>query len=80
MINLFADNLQQLNNSESSDLDLISQMSEDDPRLVKIIKNWFIESPPDATAPYAFDQKEPNLNGQVGQANIIDGILNQVSG
>ena len=60
------------------DLDLISQLTQDDPRLIQILKNWFLESPPDRSVPYNFEQKNPNLYGQIGQPNIIDRILNQV--
>jgi hypothetical protein len=57
---------------------LISQLRQDDPRLIQILKTWFLESPPDRSVPYNFEQKNPNLNGQIGQPTKIDNILNQV--
>ena len=62
----------------SSNLDFISQLSEDDPKLIQIIQNWFLESPPPPSVPYVFEKKSPNLNGQTGQPQIIDNLLNQV--
>ncbi len=60
------------------DLDFISQLSEDDPKLIKIIQHWFLESPSPPSVPYVFENKNPNLNGQIGQPQVIDNILNHV--
>ena len=46
----------------------------DDPRLIQHIQNWFIEYP-DPGAPYFFSNDEPDLEGQVKQATIVDELL-----
>ncbi len=76
---LFSGSPQVLVDESNNDLDFISELSEDDPKLIKIIKNWFLESPPPPNVPYVFEQKSPNLNGQTGQPQVIDNLLNQVT-
>ena len=49
-------------------------LSWDDPRLIQHIQNWFIEYP-DPGAPYFFSTDEPDLEGQVKQATIVDELL-----
>ena len=54
--------------------DLITSLEASDPRLIKFIQNWFIEYP-DPGAPYFFSNDEPDLEGQVKQATIVDELL-----
>ena len=62
----------------NTDLDFIQGLAQDDPLLIQIIRNWFLEEPPGNKVGYNFQNKNPNLNGQVGQPPIIDNILKSV--
>jgi len=56
---------------------LISGLQEDDPRLIKIIQNWFLEPPPDPETPYKFAVPQPETNGQIGVPPIVDKLLGE---
>ena len=60
--------------ADDSNEDLIMSLNWDDPRLIQHIQNWFIEYP-DPGAPYFFSTDEPDLEGQVKQATIVDELL-----
>ena len=59
----------------NGDEDFISGLEQDDPRLIKIIQNWFLEPLPDPVTPYKFNVPNPETKGQIGVPPIIDQLL-----
>ena len=59
------------------DGDLIKGLKEDDPRLIGIIKNWFLEPVPHPDVPYKFESTDPEVKGQIGVPPVVDGLLKQ---
>ena len=62
---------------EVDGLDLISSLEQDDPRLIRIIQNWFLERVPDPGVPYKFSVDPPVIEGQIGVPGIVDTLLNK---
>ena len=62
---------------EVDGLDLISSLEQDDPRLIRIIQNWFLEPIPDPGVPYKFSVDPPVIEGQIGVPGIVDTLLNK---
>jgi hypothetical protein len=44
---------------------------EDDPRVVNLIKNWYLDDPTPKDVPYDFESKTPYANGQHGQQKLV---------
>ena len=59
------------------DGDLIQGLKEDDPRLIRIIQNWFLEPAPHPDVPYKFVSPNPEVKGQIGVPPVVDGLLKQ---
>ena len=55
--------------------DIISELQQDDPRLIKLIQNWFLEPKPKSTVPYKFQVQNPETKGQIGIPPIVDKLL-----
>jgi hypothetical protein len=59
----------------NEDEDLISMLNQDDPRLIKVIQNWFLEPLPNPETPYKFSVPNPETKGQIGVPPLIDQLL-----
>jgi len=46
-------------------------------RLLSIIKNWFLDYPPDKSEPYKFSVDKPDTKGQIGVPAVVDEFLGQ---
>ena len=57
--------------------DIISELKQDDPRLIKLIQKWFLEPKPDAAVPYNFNVPTPDTYGQIGIPRIVDKLLGE---
>lgn len=66
-----------MENLNGDGLDLISSMEQDDPRLIHIIQNWFLEPIPHLSLPYKFTVNPPVTKGQIGVPGVIDEMLNK---
>ena len=60
--------------SDDPNDDVITTLNWDDPKLIQLIQNWFIEFP-DSRSSYFFTNDEPDLEGQFKQATIVDELL-----
>ena len=57
--------------------DLINKLQQDDPRLIQLIQNWFLEPKPDSSVPYKFNVANPETKGQIGVPPIVDKLLGE---
>jgi hypothetical protein len=55
--------------------DLIGELQQDDPRLIRLIQNWFLEPKPESSVPYKFSVAVPEIKGQIGIPPIVDQLL-----